>query len=114
MQGPGSAPLFGGVLAAAVAAVAAGRRGGLAGTPEILGSAAAQRPVEAFGGQATLEQFPDRGSPAGHALGETPIVQSFQFFASEHYLKPLTTGQIVHWSLVLSLFFQCLNRNKAK
>src|SRR6185312_468334 len=87
-------PLF---LGRSVPAVARGRGGGFAGDPEILGFAATKGLIKALRGQPTFQQFPDRRRPAGHALGETPGVQSFQFFSSEHYLKPLTTGQIVHW-----------------
>jgi hypothetical protein len=104
--------LFGRVFAVAGASAAVAGRGGrgFASNPEILGFAAAQRLVETFGDKAALEEFPDRRGPAGHAFGETPTVQSFEFISSEHYLKPLTTGQIVHWGLAFPFYFNGLRQ----
>jgi hypothetical protein len=59
---------------------------------------------EAFGLQTTFQQFPHGGSAARHARVEPPIIQSRQFFASEHYLQALGAGQIGHGTTTRSLY----------
>src|SRR5262249_31791880 len=70
----------------ALSLAATGRR--FSGYPEFLGFGSKGGSLEAFRGEAALEQLTDCRRAAGHALSEAEIVQYRQFSTGQHDLEP--------------------------
>jgi hypothetical protein len=83
--------------------VAARRGRGRFHNPEIPGFTAALDLIEAFGGEAALQEFTNGGCAARHVFGEAPTVQSFQLFSGKHDLKALSARQITHCHFITPL-----------